>query len=201
MLNIEDILPHVMPYAPGCAEPTAIQQIRDAAVRFCERTRCWRHIATLQTLAEPGDIVVVPAGSMLFELEWISFNGKILQPRTPQVEDYAQDSGAMEPEYVNQVNPGSLNLVPHAAGELVVSMFLKPDASTLQLPDFLVTDFARNLADGALSTLLLIPNQPFTSPQMAAVFENKFQTVMDRNFAINMRGQQRSPKRTRANFM
>ena len=200
MRSIEDILPHVMPYAPGCAEPTAIQHICDAAVRFCERTRCWRHIDTFQTVGDHREIAAVPADAVLFELEWAKFNGKELEPVTPQFDNYHVETGGIEPRYITQVNPSCLSIEPHGVGELTLSMFLKPAEHAPELPDFLVSDFARTLADGALSMLLLIPNQPFTNPQMAAVFEGKFQTAMDRNFAYNMRGQQRAPRRTKSNY-
>ena len=65
---------------------------------------------------------------------------------------------------------------------------------------FFFDQFPRALADGALGSLLLLPNQPFTNPQLGVVFANKFQAVLDRNFAFNMRGQQRASKRTKPNY-
>ena len=82
----------------------------------------------------------------------------------------------------------------------MISLFLKPSQETDILPDFLVSHMARNIADGALATLLLLPNQPFTNPQMAMAFEAKFQASLDKNFDFNLRGQQRARKRTRANY-
>ena len=39
-----DLLPKVLPSVPGCPQPLAIQHIRDAAVRVCERTLAWRYV-------------------------------------------------------------------------------------------------------------------------------------------------------------
>lgn len=38
-----DLLPKVLPSVPGCPQPLAIQHIRDAAIRTCERTLAWRY--------------------------------------------------------------------------------------------------------------------------------------------------------------
>ena len=86
MRDIEDLLPNVLPYAPGCAEPTAVQHLRDAAVRFCERTRCWRFIDTFQTTGEHYEILAVPSEAVLFEIEWAKFNERDLEPITPKAE-------------------------------------------------------------------------------------------------------------------
>lgn len=38
-----DLLPKVLPSVPGCPQPLAVQHIRDAAIRVCERTLAWRY--------------------------------------------------------------------------------------------------------------------------------------------------------------
>ena len=48
-----DLLPKVLPSVPGCPQPLAIQHIRDAAIRVCERTLAWRYIQPKFTLL-PG---------------------------------------------------------------------------------------------------------------------------------------------------
>lgn len=198
MREIEDLLPQVLPYAPGCAEPTAIQHLRDAAERLCMRTRCWRHIDTFKTQGSEHEILCVPSYADLFEIEWARFNDRELEPKTPAGDMLFHDCG--DPRYITQVNPTCVSIEPNAVGELTISMFLKPSLTADVLPSFMFSEFARALGDGALSTLLLIPNQPFTNPQMAAVFEGKFQNVLDRNFAYNLRGQQRARKRTNPNY-
>lgn len=201
MREIEELLPQVIPYATGCADPTAIQHIRDAAVRFCERTRCWRHIDTFKTTNNHHQIMAVPLGAVLFEIEWAKFDNRELEAKIPDVDTWHhQDQAYAYPRYITQVNPSCVSIEPHAEGELMISLFLKPSQETDMLPDFLVSHMARNIADGALATLLLLPNQPFTNPQMAMAFEAKFQASLDKNFDFNLRGQQRARKRTRANY-
>lgn len=38
-----DLLPKVLPSVPGCPQPLAVQHVRDAAIRVCERTLMWRY--------------------------------------------------------------------------------------------------------------------------------------------------------------
>jgi len=38
------LLSRVLPNVPGCPQPLALQHIRDAAIRVCERTLAWRHV-------------------------------------------------------------------------------------------------------------------------------------------------------------
>lgn len=221
MREIEDLLPQVMPYAHGCAEPVAVQHLRDAAIRLCERTRCWRHIDTFNTKHHHGyddhdcshehnrhhnhysiqnEIMAVPNGASLFEIEWARYDCRMLETKTPVGDMMFHDCG--EPRYITQVNPSCIAIEPRGhGGELTVSMFLKPSQDTDQIPSFMIEQFARALADGALSTLLLLQNQPFSNPQMAMLFESKFQAVLDRNFAFNLKGQQRARPRTKPNFL
>jgi len=197
MREIEDLLPQVMPYAPGCAEPTAVAHIRDAAVRFCERTRCWRHIDTFRTQGNHHEILAVPSQALLYEIEWAKFDDRDLEAKIPDSRTWHRDDGYTYPRYISQVNPTCVSIEPHVVGELTVSVYLKPAPTADMLPDFLITDFGRAMADGALATLLLLPNQPFTNPQLAMAFEAKFQTALDKNFDFNLRGQQRARRRTK----
>ena len=66
------------------------------------------------------------------------------------------------------------------------------------LPDIIVEEFGEAIGHGALSTLLLIQNEPFSNAQLAMYYSQQFQAVLDRNFAYNVRGQQRARLRTRA---
>ena len=145
--------------------------------------------------------MAVPSGAVLFEIEWAKFDNRELEAKIPDVDTWHhQDQAYAYPRYITQVNPSCVSIEPHAEGELMISLFLKPSQETDILPDFLVSHMARNIADGALATLLLLPNQPFTNPQMAMAFEAKFQASLDKNFDFNLRGQQRARKRTRANY-
>lgn len=203
MIELEDLLPQVMPYTPGAAEPMVIQHLRDAAEAFCKRTRCWRHVDTFQTTADHHQILAVPAQSILYEIEWAKFNDRELERTKPDIHTWHKQTDEIGdfPRYITQVNLGCISIEPHAVGELMVSMFLHPSKDADMVPDFIVNSYGNDIANGALATLLLIPNQPFTNPQMAGLCRSDFQAAIDRNFAFNLRGQQRAAKRTRPNYL
>jgi hypothetical protein len=47
------LVPRINASVPGCPQPTIVQYIRDAAIRTCERTLCWRYSVPLFNLL-PG---------------------------------------------------------------------------------------------------------------------------------------------------
>lgn len=54
-----ELLPLVLPYAPECPDFLAEQQIRFAAIEFAERSRAWRHVASVMlTRAETEALLV-----------------------------------------------------------------------------------------------------------------------------------------------
>lgn len=198
MREIEDLLSKVLPHAPNCPEPMAVEHLREAAISLCKATRCWREVDSFTTTGDEIEVVCVPPYASLFQMEWARFNDRLLEAVSAGPDILTHEGGT--PWGYTQRSPNSLIIEPAAAGILTVSMFLMPAPEATDLPEFMFDQFARALGDGALSTLLLLPNQPYTNPQLAVHFEQKFQTVLDRNFAFNMKGQQRARKRTKPNF-
>lgn len=204
----------INPYAGACPDPMIEQAIRLAAVEFCERTRCWRHIVT-KTVRRSESIVVAPAYSVIHEFETAYFNGAPLTPIAYSAiqEELINDTEGTtsQPEYISQANPGTVQLWPFMEGELKLTCFLKPasvdeaapaspyddDEEQGILPEFLRSQFGEAIAAGALSRILSIPNQSYTDPGQAANYLARFERAMDRNFGANIKGQHRVAPRTR----
>lgn len=199
MRDIEKLFRKVRPRAPSCPEPTMVEHIRDAAIKLCERTRCWRFTDTFETVGDEQEIICVPPYAALWEIEEARFDDRKLERSKPQADMMMADLG--QPQYLTQLAYNSVSLQPRGKGSLWISMFLKPSQNADMLPDILVDEFSTAIGDGALSTLLLLPNEPFTDPQHAMLCLQKFDAVLDRNFAYNVRGQQRAPARTRARYL
>ena len=211
-VQLIDFLPMVLPHAPGVPEPVAEFNLRLAAIEFCERTRCWRHILT-RTINGQINNLIAPAYAAIHEFEHASWNGEPLQP--VQFSDVAQEDMTADqgqPKYITQVAPDSVMLYPPVTtGTLTVSVFLKArggqefggnpddpleDAYNV-VPKFLHAQHGEPIAYGALARILAIPQQQFTDPKMAAHYADRFRAAMDAKFSANMRGQQRAPRRTR----
>jgi hypothetical protein len=203
MIELDVFLPNITPYAPGCAEPTAFAAIIKAAQTFCERTRLWRGSSVLQVTPAGPNLVTVPVGSELFEIESARFDGRELQPISlSDLDNYHPrwrdlDNGAAR--WITQTEPGSVQLVPASTGALSLSTLLRPIDHAEQLPD-LFSQYTQMIADGALADILMLPAQSYSDPQRAQFYAQRFDNRIDSLCKLTIQGQQRAPVRSRARF-
>lgn len=199
MRDIDYLFSKVRPYAANCPEPLMAAHLRKAAIILCQRTRCWRERDTFQTTGDEVEILALPPQASLFEIEEARFNDMLLERSRPRGEIAMYGEG--QPQYITQLAHNTVSLQPRGVGTLWLSMFLRPSQNADMLPDILMDEFADALGHGALSTLLLIQNEPFSNPQLGMFYAQQFTDVLDRNFAYNVRGQQRAAKRSKARFL
>lgn len=218
---LSDFLPLVLPHATDCPRPVAEQYLRLAAIEWCERTRCWRHIETT-TLAANGQAIVAPDYATIFEIETAEFidGNDNAVPLTPtQFSSIgptdAATANAGAPVYITQVSPNTISVIPFAAGDVKLSLFLKPRSGTeygtnpadpLQdrfnvVPEHIFIQNAEAIAEGALARLLAIKGAAWNDPNLAAFYFQRFEAACNRAFRSEVRGQQRAPARARAYFM
>lgn len=197
--DMEELFPKILQYAPSCPEPLMIEHLREAAIQLCRSTRCWRDMDEFEAVSAVNEVPAILPYSALFQIEKAWFNDCELEAKSFSGDMLMHDEGM--PRYISQATPNSILLDPPGKGTVKITMFLMPSQNAQELPDFMFEQFPKALADGALGSLLLLPNQPFTSPQLAGVFAGQFQQVLDRNFAFNLRGQQRARIRTKASFL
>lgn len=204
MIELDVFLPKILPYAPGCAEPTAHGAIIKAAQDFCERTRIWRDEDTFTVTPDSCNVVCVPDGAELFEIEHASINGYTLDPisigdlnrDTPDWRTKDADLG----RWITQTAPGSVMVVPRCSGQLRLSTTLRPSNDADQLPEFIGKLHQQIIADGALAEILMIPDQPFTAPDRAQFYMMRFEAGLSRLSNLSVKGQQRAKARTRPQF-
>lgn len=212
-VHVRAFLPLVMPWLPGAPLPLVERAIRNSAIAFCERTRCWRHICTV-TLTAQDEAVVAPDYAAIFEFERATFNGEPLAPtQFSDVADETAEEGV--PRYITQKSPDTITVIPFEEGEVSLSVFLKPrgdsdysrtDAAPLEdyydrVPDFLLSQHGEPVAWGAIARLHAIPGETFSDPQRALLFAGMFDDACDRHFSNSTRGQQRASARTKLRFV
>ena len=213
MVSTAEFLPYVLPGAPKVSTLTAEFNVRLAAIEFCERTRIWRHMVDTNLTAN-SPIVVCPDYAAIHEIERAFWNNEYrLTPKsfTELPPGWESDQTAA-PEIITQFEPDKVILYPFQAGNLTMSVFLKPRAGRNfvlsgspmrdyynQVPDFLLIQHAEAIGSGALARILVIPDQQWSNPTLAAYYLGRFNEACDRSFATNRAGQQRAPRRTRYN--
>jgi hypothetical protein len=205
MKPLDAFLGSINPYAPGCAIPTAHFAIRQAATEFCERTRLWRYEDEFDVSAADAEAITTPYGSVLLDIERVSFNGVPLEPRTvawldERMDGWRDGSLTGQPQFLTQIEPNTLRLVPGQEGTVAVSLWLKPSQDCLDLPDFLPDQFREVIAHGALGRILMMPNQPYTNGDLGAGFLASFEKKLEGLSGKGITGQQRARVRTKANF-
>lgn len=215
VISTRGFLPYILPHAPLVPAITAEFNLRLAAIEFCERTRCWRERFN-QALTENGSIIVCPDYATVHAIERANWNTET--PLTPcQFADLPpayQSDPAGVPELITQIEPNMVVLYPFEPGNLDLILYLKPRSGRdftrggepmedyfNKVPDFLLTQHAESVAAGALARVLMMPDREWTDPGMASVYLDKFNQACDDNFSGNLTGQQRAPRRSRAQFL
>lgn len=209
MTDLEDFLPKILPFAPGCPEPTAFEHLLNAARDFCEETKLWRFDDTFQ-LGDDPNIVCTPQGAVIHQFERCDYNGRKIDPKSLDwLDDHYprwrsdDETWEGEPQWFTQVCPDTVRVVPapcETGGGIHVWLRLKPSEDADQLPDFLFKQHGTLLSWGALGSILMLPNQTFSDPNRAAFFQAKFDQGLGRKSKLQSTGQQRAPIRTKATF-
>jgi|SaaInl25SG_5_DNA_1037380.scaffolds.fasta_scaffold00196_12 hypothetical protein len=201
----------VLPFAQQAPRPLVSKFVRLAAIEFCERTRCWREIVTVN-VTDQNAAIVAPDHASIHEIEEATFDGRPLTPTqfTDTTLMERQEEG--HPRYITQTHPNTVALIPFEAGSLTLSLFLKPRSETQMrslvvsgqtvdrydvVPEFMFNQYAQKIADGALARLLMVPGQAFSNPQEGMRRSMLFNQHCDAKFATNITMQHRAPPRVR----
>ena len=205
MTDLDVFLPRIMPYAAGCAAPTAYAAIITAARALCERGRLWRDDDTFNVTPTSCNVICTPDYADLFEIESALLDGRGLDPISiPDLDRNQPDWRNLDGNggrWITQSNRGEVTVVPKCTGSLELHLYLTPNQDADQLPDFLAKDYRQAIADGALAEILMIPGQPFYAPDRAQFYSARFEAKIASLMNQQIRGQQRAPARTRAQFM
>ena len=206
MRDIDDFLPLVMPCAPNAPEPTVIRHLRDAAARFCERTRLWRCTDTIVTDGKDAEAISAPQDGIVFEVRACSLDGRPLDPISldklalDRPNWRKEDVGSGGGKWFASPRPGTVQAIPRSSGTLFVEVALKPTMTALTLPSFMLDLYGQDIADGAAAGVLMTPEADFAKPDYGAVLKAQFEATLARLADQGSRGQQRAPRRQRAKF-
>jgi hypothetical protein len=217
MKDLDALLPRVLEKAAACPEPTALRHIRDAAIEFCRRTRVWRETGhDFDTGTDGCEVIAVEPHATIHEITRAAFALPLEEddeedavPSTielvPVTVDWLDDTHpgwrdeVGTPAYVTQFGTGTVRIVPKPseAGTLKLDLLLVPSQIADHLPDVLVDTYPKEIADGAIGSLLLLPNTEFGNAHVGAYHKGEFEKALGRFGNLAPRGQQRARRRTR----
>lgn len=179
MATWDVFLPEVMPHALTAPHPLVVRHLRNAARTFFRRTQAW--VEWLQPEATTAGAGVVygfalPAQTEVVRLRRATRNGRPLSVENfrERCSDPAQHpgegpNGIVSADMIEFTLPAS-----SSEGDAIqAQVSLMPSRTAERLPDHLANRFLDAIADGAKSTLLLVPGD-FNDPAMAGVWAAQF---------------------------
>lgn len=187
MVPLSHFYPHVMPFAAGASEMLVEQYLVSTAIDFCANSLIVQ--ADLDPLSlipgiveyeldNPGQQkihMLMHAYHGARELEIVTADMAHANPAHYGNWFYAgAEVPTGTPSQIFQKNERTVlvNRAPHDLEPIILTLSaaLKPDRRATQLADILFDDYADTLALGVASKLLMLPNQAFSNPQLAAVY-------------------------------
>ncbi len=207
MRDIDDMLPHVLPYAPNCADLTAYRCIREAAREVCDKADIWREKDTIVITDVDGECLSTFGDAEVKKIQAATLDGVTLASQSPEWLDanypgWDSDNENEAPaRFITQITPGKIMVSPRATGTLSVRLVLKPSLRAMTLPDFMLDKYATEIGKGAAGKALMLPNDDGgANPAMATALLTEFNQFLDRLPMIVAKGQQAARPRTKASF-
>lgn len=185
----------VIPAAPGCPLPVALQKIRSAVIEFCKASRAWRYLDltaidavggqqsyTIDTGATVGTL---PSGTVVAHVFQVNYNGEQIDAVTPATfraksETWFSDQG--DPECFTLFEEGSISLwkIPSAdaAGAISIpEVALAPSETATTVDATIFERYREAIAKGALAKLYLMPGKPYSNPNLGMELEQGFRAA------------------------
>jgi len=176
-VNLEALLPEVLPHVKGCPDFLAIDHLREAARELCRRAHIWSvTLASFNTVVGTVQYTMpLPAESSAVRLFRVDVGDQLdmllldESAASNEVAHGSQSAFAWLAGDKLNVNPKPTAIVP-----VVVELSLKPSASGLTLPDWIGEDWRIALARGARGTLFEMKGSDWFDPAMADFNTGKF---------------------------
>lgn len=208
MTDYDAFLSWVLPDVSGCPEISAVQAIRDATIEFCEKSLIHQvdHDPVSVVAKVPDYDLESPAtATRIVKVMKAWYKGEELIPAAPdQIRDpaiYNQRIGGYEtsysaPKYFLQKDSASISLLPipdqTLANAVTMRVALVPLRTSTQCADFLLEQWAEEIAAGAIARLQDSANRAYSNPQLAAAKNVRFMVGINAARQKAVRGYNRS---------
>jgi len=203
----DDVLPGLKGITPGV---NTLKAIRDTIQDFCERTQIWRYTpAAVNSVSGTSEYaIVVPAGTMLSDILWATYNGEwpALEAKSISELDvlfpngWRQEEGEVDFYYLTLDAKIRLALTPSSGitGAIKTEVSLKPDMTATSVDDILYIDWRSEIACGVKARLMGQAGKPWSSAVQAAREQADYMAGVGEAGYVADRSGTRAPIRTKA---
>lgn len=205
MIDIDEFLPEVLPYAPGTSDLIAYRYIASAARDICERAKVWRADDEFE-ITTPGQqgLLTIPDAEIV-KIEDAALDGVDLEPVTAAWLDtnfrgWSRQADLSNARYVTQTAWNTISIYPRQEGSFSGRFVLKPSRRATQLPEFMLNEFAEDIGKGAASKILTLNTQEAV-PQLGLDLRSWFESRLDELSTKAAKGQQNARLRTKGAYL
>jgi hypothetical protein len=200
-----DLFNEVLPELPGVGEALATNAIRNSIIEFCQGSWCWRYFMDpLPVLAGLNTCELdPPPGAEVTQALVVKVDGEPLTPKsesdlTAILPRWQTERGT--PKFFLTDDPAQLILAPvpdtKIMGGLVVTVALQPTRGSTSFPTWIWSRYFDGLAAGAKARLMAMPGKPWSSPQLYALYRDRFEKAMASAKVESQKSLSRGPMRT-----
>lgn len=176
-MRLESLFPLVLPEVSGCPHPTLMLHIAMSAQKFCVETGAWAAMADEQVTAKGvSEYDVEPvSGAMVVRVRDVWLDGQLLPP-VKAISAFGREGAAVF-GYTHYDDRQMLRLAgtPRAGQKLVMRVVAAPTTTSATLPDALALRYQTAIAHGAKSSLMAMPKQAWSNPQLCAYHAQWFE--------------------------
>lgn len=199
-------LPEVEPLVLQCPIPTIINAIRNTAINFCTSTNVWQETQDAESVGASGlplDLTG-PAEALVIQVLSCKVNGVLVDPVTidyldSQFINWEVATGT--PRHYFMPNTAQLNLHPLPIGVVFVKLrtAYAPTRASTGIDAAIYENNLTTIAAGALCSLLMIPDVPWSNPKMALYFSAIYSSDATEALANTQKSFTRARNRVRSN--
>lgn len=198
-----DFQPYVLPYVIGCPDPVLEHHARLAAIEFCRRTAVLSKTLDYElTSGVTTEVDLEPdAGLQVLKVHDVSVDG---QPWTLATSEHGAElaaSGRLDDfAYLRGLSDIDIHPLQPAGRRVTVRAVVAPSVTASTCPDEL-SSYVPDIAWGAISSIMMIPAQTFSSPAHAREMRTTFDARVATTAGAVSRGLSRAKMRSKATFL
>ena len=181
------LVPEILPEILGCPDTTIERAVRDASIELCENALIYTvdqdPVSVTKGLTEVD--LDIPTGTRLVQV-LRAMLGQNQMDRMSREDLFASgrpwQTDAGRPVVITYSSETAIRLVPIADQALTEKLYIRfavaPLRASTSIPDAIAERYYKEISYGAKASLLLIPGQAWSNPQLAMAHRSAFERGM-----------------------